>query len=572
MISRTRFTRWLPAGLRPRLMLLIAFTVGSSMALMVVQAARQRDAAIGAAAAEAALMSRLAAVAADNLLARSPRLAGTLADFDSASVRSPAATRRRLEHLLAYVGSDVEAGLRSGGRAHSRLPGRTAFLVVDRRGRVVAQRPPLAARRGDSVLTAPPLAPGRWIERVRGGEGHPHIVAFAPLPGAEPPSLYVGVSLDRAEIVAGARREFANNLAVLLLVGAIVAVVAWFGAQAVVVRRVEALVGATERLREGDLSARTGLPYGRGELSVLSRAFDVMAAALERGLEARERDEARLRASEAHKSAVLEAALDGLMVLDGDGVLLEWNPAARRLFGAREPGDSRPRAGHLLPGLELPGANEAGDGRRFETVGLRADGTEFPVEVGLTRIAGRAQFVATVRDLTERKRWERSVEALTFVDDLTGLFNRRGFSMFAAQQLRLAARSGQRVVIVSADVDGLKAINDTYGHAEGDRAIIEMAVLLRRSFRETDVVARFGGDEFVVLATETESNGADSALERLVNLLELRNSGGGTSWPLRASFGWIRTDSRSAPPLGELIARADARMYEHRRAARAAVR
>lgn len=300
-------------------------------------------------------------------------------------------------------------------------------------------------------------------------------MAFAPLPGAEPPSLYVGVSLDRAEIVAGARREFANNLAVLLLVGAIVAVVAWFGAQAVVVRRVEALVGATERLREGDLSARTGLPYGRGELSVLSRAFDVMAAALERGLEARERDEARLRASEAHKSAVLEAALDGLMVLDGDGVLLEWNPAARRLFGAREPGDSRPRAGHLLPGLELPGANEAGDGRRFETVGLRADGTEFPVEVGLTRIAGRAQFVATVRDLTERKRWERSVEALTFVDDLTGLFNRRGFSMFAAQQLRLAARSGQRVVIVSADVDGLKAINDTYGHAEGDRAIIEMA-------------------------------------------------------------------------------------------------
>jgi len=557
-------------------MLLIAFMVGSSTALLLLQAARQRELAIGAAASEAALMSRLAAASAERAVELSPRIADVLADFAASHDLYPDLTRQRLERLLAFVGAELESGGPGGEAPLAHLPERTTFLVVDRVGRVVAGHPPLGERARDSLMVAAPRAAGQWVQRARGGDGRERLVGFAPLPGADPPVLYVGVCLDRAAIVAGATRAFVRGIAGLLLVGLLVSAVAWFGVQAAVVRRVEALVAATARLRSGDLTARTGLPYGRGELSDLARAFDGMAEDLQRGDAVRERAEARLRASEAHKSAVLEASLDGLMVLDRDGVVLEWNAAARRLFGSRSRGGAPLRADRFFPGLALPlPEDENAPAERFETTGRRLDGSQFPVEVGLTRIRGRAgggQYVATVRDLTDRKRWERSIEALTFVDDLTGLFNRRGFSMFASQQVRLAARTGQHVVLVSLDVDGLKAINDGFGHAEGDRAILEMAVLLRRSFRESDVVARFGGDEFVVLATETETRGAESALDRLARLISLRNAEDGQPWRLDASFGWTRVDPRSAPPLGELLAEADARMYEAKRAGRSAGR
>jgi diguanylate cyclase (GGDEF)-like protein/PAS domain S-box-containing protein len=564
-------TRWIPAGLRPRLMLLIAFLMGSSTALMILQAVQQRDAAIGAAASEAALMSRLAAASAERAVEFSPRLTKVLTGFEAARAADPVGTRRRLERLLAYVGGEVETDWQVGKAPRSRIPESTTFLVVDRAGVVVARHPPFGARASDSMMTAPRAA-GQWLQRIRGGEGHAHIVAFAPLPGVDPPSLYVGVSLDRDAIVAEATRTFGRSLRMLLLIGLLVSCVAWFGVQAAVVRRVEALLAATDRLRAGDLGARTGLPYGRGELSRLARAFDGMAAELQHVIAVRDRAEARLLASEAHKSAVLEASLDGLLVLDRDGVVLQWNAAARRLFGYHGRGSAPRLANHFFPGLALATAGAEGAlARPIETIGRRLDGSEFPVEVGVTRIGDHlssGQLVITVRDLTDRKRWERSIEALTLVDDLTGLYNRRGFTMFAAQQIRLAARTGQHVVIVSVDVDGLKAINDAFGHAEGDRAIVETAALLRRCFREADVIARFGGDEFVVLATETETHGAELALERLAESMALRNAAGGQAWPLGASFGWERVDPRTAPPLSDLLELADARMYEAKRARR----
>ena len=475
--------------------------------------------------------------------------------------------------LVAVVGAELDADWLRRSAARVRLPEHTTFLVADRGGAVIARHPPLDPADRDSVVALPAGAETEWLQVVRGGDGRAHLVAFEPLQAGRGVSMYVGVSIDEEAVVADATRAFWRSLSMLLLVGVLVSAVAWFGVQAAVIRRVEALLAATDRLRAGDLAARTGLRHGRGELSRLARAFDEMASELQQTNEVRARAEAQVRASEAHKTAVLESSLDGILVLDSSGRVTECNAAARRLFGCAGRPCVHHRLAQLFRELPLPGGGVSEtQGRPVEAVAQRLDGTTFPVEIALAPIrdaAGWGLFVATFRDITERKRWERSLEALTFVDDLTGLYNRRGFSMFASQQMRLAARTGQQVVLVSVDLDGLKTINDTFGHHEGDRAILEMAVILRRSFRESDVIARFGGDEFVVLATEAEGTGAESSLERLAERIALRNRHGDLPWTLAASFGWTRIDPRSAPPLGDLLAIADARMYEAKRAGRA---
>lgn len=643
-------SRLFPTGLRPRLLLLIAFVVGCSTTLMVYQAAQRRDAAIQAAASEAVLLSRLAAAYEERTVVLSRQALHGLAA--SAAVRGgdARATRRLLDrtrdgpvalgHLavagpdgrvyastredergddvsdeawfrLAVSGEGFAIGRYRGGLAEgrdlvrcslpvrdargrlvavvagemdtdwlrratplARRPEHTSFLVVDAEGGVLAGHPPLGAQRGDSVLALAraTASPSEWTQVVRGGDGHSHLVVFTPLTGRSRPALFVGVSIDRDAVIAEATGAFRRSLATMLLVGLLVSAIAWFGVKVAVIRRVEALLAATDRVGAGDLSARTGLAYGRGELTRLARAFDEMTAELQAEHEVRARTEAHLRASEAHKSAVLESSLDGILVLDETGHVMECNAAARRLFGCEGRDCVRHRASDLFGDVPLPSAAKPGPaGGPVEALGRRMDGSTFPVEVGMAPIRDRADrhlLVATVRDLTERKRWERSVQQLTFVDELTGLYNRRGFKMFASQAMRLAARTGRDVVLVSIDLDGLKAINDTFGHVQGDHAIHEMAVILRQVFRESDVLARFGGDEFVALATETEAAGAESSLERLAEGIARRNERGDLPWKLGASFGWTRIDPGNAPPLAEVLEVADARMYEAKRAAR----
>ncbi len=355
------------------------------------------------------------------------------------------------------------------------------------------------------------------------------------------------------------------------LFGGLTAFAIWHAIERMVLRDVRAMLAATERLREGDYRARTGMRHGNTEMDRLAREFDGMAAALQEHQAEAQRAEERLRLSEARKSAVLEASFDGILVLDARGRVLECNAAARALFGF-ERGECECRSLAELFPAELPF-----DPTRFnrpaevyEASARRRDGREFTVELSIAPIRdpeAHGLFVATVRDITARKQLERSLEGLSFTDELTHTYNRRGFLMFASQQLRMAARSGQSVVLVSVDLDGLKRINDAFGHPNGDRALIELADALRASFRDIDVIGRLGGDEFVVLATETEGEGAERALERFTTRLANRNAVGDLPWRLSASIGWLRADpSAEGASLGEMLARADERMYAQKNA------
>ncbi len=154
--------------------------------------------------------------------------------------------------------------------------------------------------------------------------------------------------------------------------------------------------------------------------------------------------------------------------------------------------------------------------------------------------------------------------SLALTDELTGLYNRRGFLALAERQLKLGRRSGRGILLVFIDVDGLKQLNDTFGHAEGDRTLIRAGGVLEKTFRESDVVARFGGDEFAVLAIEASRHNQETIAARLrENLRQMNDEDSGPAISL--SWGVARFDPQSKTSIGQLMAQADQAMYDDKR-------
>lgn len=162
-------------------------------------------------------------------------------------------------------------------------------------------------------------------------------------------------------------------------------------------------------------------------------------------------------------------------------------------------------------------------------------------------------------DLAELVEREIAVVQMALDDELTGLSNRRGFLLMAEKVLDVCVRQGVAATVVYADLDGLKAVNDRYGHEEGDRAIREAAALLTRTFRSSDVVGRLGGDEFAVLLTGKAT--APDAVERFRLALSRRNALSSHAYPLGVSIGVAEFDPAEPIPLVDLLDRADQAMY-----------
>ena len=166
---------------------------------------------------------------------------------------------------------------------------------------------------------------------------------------------------------------------------------------------------------------------------------------------------------------------------------------------------------------------------------------------------------------------DREIRSLAVTDELTGLYNRRGFLASAMHQLKLAHRNSQDVILLFIDIDNLKEINDTFGHREGDLAIIRAADALEKTFRDSDILARMGGDEFSVLASEASISNREAIVARMNRSLEKANAEE-SRYKLSFSIGIARFDPETACSLGELMARADQDMYANKkRSARSAM-
>jgi diguanylate cyclase (GGDEF)-like protein len=154
---------------------------------------------------------------------------------------------------------------------------------------------------------------------------------------------------------------------------------------------------------------------------------------------------------------------------------------------------------------------------------------------------------------------------MALIDDLTGLYNRRGFQALGKQQMKIADRTRKRLSHLFVDVDNLKNINDRFGHREGDLLLLETADLLRSTFRESDLIARIGGDEFVVLAMDVASPTQEQWTARLEEQLRSRNAHPDRRYPLSLSLGFAYYDPEFPCALSDLLDRADSLMYEQKR-------
>jgi diguanylate cyclase (GGDEF)-like protein len=166
-----------------------------------------------------------------------------------------------------------------------------------------------------------------------------------------------------------------------------------------------------------------------------------------------------------------------------------------------------------------------------------------------------------IRYAIERHRIKAELKSLSLTDELTGLYNRRGFLTLARQQIKIAHRLKKKLLLVYTDMDNLKWINDTLGHKEGDRALKEMAEIVSSTFRASDLVARMGGDEFAVLGLEEAEADFSKIRLRLRERTGLSGQDPAKPYPLSFSMGFVEYDPEKPESIDDLLVRADKLMY-----------
>lgn len=157
-----------------------------------------------------------------------------------------------------------------------------------------------------------------------------------------------------------------------------------------------------------------------------------------------------------------------------------------------------------------------------------------------------------------------SLQRLCLTDDLTGLLNRRGFMSMAQHQIKIARREDWKMLLLFADLDGLKKINDSYGHPQGDEALRRVADILRETFRTSDLISRLGGDEFIVLAQNVSSNGIEPITGRLQEKIDQYNARL-SCYQLSLSWGFALYDPKRQASLEDVIVEADRALYHNKR-------
>ena len=264
----------------------------------------------------------------------------------------------------------------------------------------------------------------------------------------------------------------------------------------------------------------------------------------------------KISSLETRYQKLMEFSPAALLVVGLDGVIWFANQAAERLFR---------RDAEELKGTEFPFALQVDE----------SDEVEFPLPGGDVAIA-ELQVVETtwgdneaclvsMWDVTENVRLRQQLEELSVTDELTGLSNRRGFMILAEQQRKLVKR-GHSMVLLYMDLNDFKTINDTLGHNAGDEALVETAQVLRTCVRESDILARMGGDEFAALLVDSEVEFAQAAPGRLQAAFDRRNAGKTTAYDLSISCGCAPYLGDDPVSLEELIARADELMYADKQA------
>jgi len=289
----------------------------------------------------------------------------------------------------------------------------------------------------------------------------------------------------------------------------------------------------------------------------------------------RKQAESELRESEERYRTAIEHCNDGVALVKG-GRHIYVNQKFLEIFGYDTPeeviGKTHSVTVHpddLEMVVERNRKRERGESvpLRYEFKGIQKDGTPIYIEISAARVTfqGESVTLAYFRDVTERKRLEEKLRTMSITDDLTGLYNRRGFLTLFQQQVKVAERTKENLLFLFADLDHMKWINDTLGHQAGDRALVETANILKETFRESDIIGRMGGDEFAVLAIGSTDENPEVLTARLRDNIAAFNKLGTPDYHISLSIGIVRYDPENPFSLDELLARADQLMYEDKK-------
>ena len=260
---------------------------------------------------------------------------------------------------------------------------------------------------------------------------------------------------------------------------------------------------------------------------------------------------------------------DGAIVLDNDKARALYTYNKRYYVNSRnifEFVDTEARQKTLDFLEEMKAGNEV---INTETVLYRRDGSSFWAEVSAKYIHGTEgqedYIIIFSEDISDRKTMAEQIRNLAITDELTGLYNRRGFAAAANQELSRASLDGTQLALLFLDMDRMKQINDTQGHMVGDQALKSVASLLQMTFRDPSINGRWGGDEFVVLVPAELLGSPTKLLEVLERNLETINSTGARPFELSLTLGIAHFDPLDPLDLEQLVKIADAEMYRQKR-------
>jgi diguanylate cyclase (GGDEF)-like protein/PAS domain S-box-containing protein len=280
--------------------------------------------------------------------------------------------------------------------------------------------------------------------------------------------------------------------------------------------------------------------------------------------------EEALRVSEIRYRRLFESAKDGILILDAEtGVVVDVNPFLIELLGyshERFMGKTIWNLGFfkdIVASQDKFAELQRREYIRYEDLPLEtADGRRIEVEFisNVYHINHRKVIQCNIRDITVRKRAEEKLQYLATHDALTGVYNRAYFDEEFERLKR--GRGFSPVSVVMVDVDGMKAVNDSLGHAAGDALLQAAAVVLASAFRSEDVVARIGGDEFAVLLPASDRATAEEAVTRVRKVMSMQNSHVSDRFLLSLSIGVASGEKGCS--LSEVLREADENMYREK--------
>jgi diguanylate cyclase (GGDEF)-like protein len=443
---------------------------------------------------------------------------------------------------------------------------------------------------------------------------------FQQVQSAPLPPVSIGVFDDVDSGAVGSSRALIGAILLAFLLLALASSV-------LVVRALQGQIAdflaAAQRLGQGDFSNPVPV-HGNDEFANLGREFNKMSAELEAHIDEIERKRVQLEEAIRRVGQAVGAGLDreGVVALVVRTAIEACGAEAGRAlpidakrmeyfeFGIAGEENAPLREGLIAAereafqidpdiGRELLATLDAEDGqplpqRRPSTAQLElVHGMALPMRariaggsdidfVGVISIARRGRvFTEQERDLfaylagqatlsIENVDLHETIQEQAITDELTGLFNVRQFHARLENEIERAERFGTPLSLVMLDIDKFKAVNDTYGHQQGDRVLVEVARVLRRLSRDVDLPARYGGEEMAVVLPQTDVRGAEQGAERMraaIEATQIPRLDGGGLLPITASFGVASFPAQAADKTA-LIAAADAALYRAKRGGR----